>query len=90
MPRPRTNKLEISASTVQKARLAEAAKARQMNVKQFVLSTSLDAADRVLSAPAQSVVPDDGFDQFCRRLDDEANVILALKAQLDKLRPFGS
>jgi uncharacterized protein (DUF1778 family) len=48
MPRRTTSKIQISASDVQKAKLAHAARARQMNVTQFVLSTSLDAADQML------------------------------------------
>lgn len=48
MPRSKTHAIEISASADQKARLAQAAKARHMKVREFVLRTSLDAADQVL------------------------------------------
>lgn len=49
---PTTSKaqqLNIRASASQKAKLAEAARLQNMNVSQFVLSKSLDAAEQVIA-----------------------------------------
>jgi uncharacterized protein (DUF1778 family) len=41
--------LSIRASAAQKAKLAEAARLQNMNVSQFVLNKSLDAAEEVIA-----------------------------------------
>lgn len=45
----KAEQLNIRASSAQKAKLAQAAGLRNMNVSQFVLSKSLDAAEEVIA-----------------------------------------
>lgn len=45
----KTEWLNLRTSAAQKARLAEAARLQNMNVSQFVLSKSLDAAEEVIA-----------------------------------------
>ena len=45
----REAQLNIRATAIQKAKLAEAAKLNNMNVSQFVLHKSLEAADEVIA-----------------------------------------
>lgn len=47
--RPKESRLSIRASDAEKAILAQAARARRMNTSQFVLKSSLDAEQSVLS-----------------------------------------
>jgi uncharacterized protein (DUF1778 family) len=77
--------LQIRASTVEKAKLARAACARHMNLSQFVLSTSLHAAEEVLAEQTRIAMGAEGFDEFCRLLDEEPSVVPALREQFRKL-----
>ena len=45
----KAEQLNIRASAAQKAKLAEAARLQNMNVSQFVLNKSLDAAEEVIA-----------------------------------------
>jgi uncharacterized protein (DUF1778 family) len=45
---PKESRLSIRASDAEKAILAQAARARRMNTSQFVLQSSLDAAQAIL------------------------------------------
>lgn len=82
---PKAEQLQIRATTVQKAKLAEAARAKHMNVSQFVLSTSLLAAEEVLADQTRIAMGEEGFNEFCRLLDEEPTVVPALREQFLKL-----
>src|SRR4051812_45866899 len=56
--------LNIRASAAQKAKLSEAARLQNMNVSQFVLHKSLDAAEAVIADQLVVRVSGDDFDWF--------------------------
>jgi uncharacterized protein (DUF1778 family) len=66
-------------SEPQKRLLSQAARARHMNISQFVLQASLDAADAVLRDQTVFTLPPDKWEEFCARLDEPARVIPALQ-----------
>ena len=78
---PKAEQLQIRASAVQKAKLAEAARAKHMNVSQFVLSTSLLAAEEVLANQTRIGMSSKGLEEFCRLLDQAPVVVPALREQ---------
>ncbi len=71
--------LNIRASSAQKAKLAEAAKLQNMNVSQFVLNKSLDAAEQVIADQLVIRLSATDFDHFAARLEEPARDIPALK-----------
>ncbi len=79
--------LHIRASAEQKNALAEAARQRHLNLSQFVLSASLEAAKRVLDTNSVVLSPE-AQEAFVRRLDEPAQVPSALREQWQKAAPF--
>jgi uncharacterized protein (DUF1778 family) len=77
--------LQIRASAVEKALLAEAAQAAHMNLSQFVLSSSLKAAEEVLADKARFMLSAGAFDEFCRLLEEDPKVLPGLEEQLRNL-----
>ena len=67
---PKESRLSIRASSSEKAILAEAARARNMNTSVFVLRASLDAAQVVLEEQTEFYLSPDQWETFCRRLDE--------------------
>ncbi|MDF5716265.1 MAG: DUF1778 domain-containing protein [Rhizonema sp. NSF051] len=79
---PNTQKekrLSIRVTEPEKAILAQAARARRMNVSQFVLQASLDAANAILVEQTEFRLSPDQWEAFCQRLDAPPKVIPALQ-----------
>lgn len=81
----KAEQLQIRASATQKAMLAEAARLQHMNVSQFVLSTSLQAAENVLADRSRITMSEENFAEFCRLLDEEPVIIPGLREQFNRL-----
>lgn len=62
--------LNIRASSIQKAKLAEAARLQNMNVSQFVLHKSLDAAEEVIADQRVIRLSAEEYDAFVAKLDE--------------------
>jgi uncharacterized protein (DUF1778 family) len=75
----KVEQLNIRASSAQKAKLAEAAKLQNMNVSQFVLSKSLDAADEVIADQRLIRVSEEENDWLMSKLEEPAQEIPALR-----------
>ena len=88
MPTRANTRLSIRASEPQKTILSQAARARRMNTSQFVLQSSLDAADVVLREQTVFTLPPDKWGEFCARLDEPARVIPALQELFNRPEPF--
>jgi len=76
--------LHIRASERQKARLAEAAQIKNQSVSQFILGVSLQAADNILGDQSRILLTEEGFEEFCRLLDEPAKDLPTLRAQFAK------
>ena len=66
---PKEDRLSIRANPSQKIVLAQAAKARHMNVSQFALQVSLSEAERVLKEETQIVVSSEEYERLCQAMD---------------------
>lgn len=67
---PKSGQLNIRASESQKARLAEAARLQNMNVSQFVLTRSLNAADEVIADQRLIRVTAEEYDWLASKLEE--------------------
>jgi len=76
--------LNIRTSAAQKAKLAEAAKLQNMNVSQFVLSKSLEAAEHVIADQLVVRLSTVDYDYFVARLEEPARDIPALRELFSK------
>lgn len=81
---PKAEQLHIRATEFQKLRLSEAARAKSMNVSQFVLQVSLEAAEEVISTQSEIVLDAVSFAEFWCLLDEPPMVIQCLRAQIEK------
>jgi len=81
----KAEQLQIRASALQKAKLAEAARARNMNVSQFVLNSSLEAAESVLADQSRIAMGGAAFARFSELLDEEPVLLSKLRAQYENL-----
>ena len=81
------SRLSIRANSVQKSVLARAAKVRYMNVSQFVLQASLDAAEAVITQENRIVVPLEEYQRLCEIMDEPATPTPRLRAALAE-KPF--
>lgn len=63
------DRLSIRASISQKETIQRAANAQHMNVSQFVLQASIQAAERVLEYESTVIVSSNQFDSICQLLD---------------------
>jgi len=81
-------RLSIRASEPEKSLLTQAASARHMNVSQFVLQASLDAAHAILVDQTEFRLPPEQWDAFCRRLDQPAQTNPALVQLFREAEPF--
>jgi uncharacterized protein (DUF1778 family) len=70
MPKRKEDRLSIRADANQKSVLAQAARARNMNVSQFVLQVSLREAEQVIAEEAQIVVSTDEYDWIAKIMDE--------------------
>lgn len=64
------NRLSIRANPNQKTVLARAARARHMNLSQFVLQASLGEAERVIREETQILVSAEEYEQLCQVMDE--------------------
>ncbi len=76
---PKAEQLNIRASASQKAKLAEAARLLNMNVSQFVLSKSLDAAEEVIADQRLIRVSKEEYGWLSAKLDVPPQDIPALR-----------
>lgn len=81
---PKENRLSIRANPNQKNVLAQAAKARHMNVSQFVLQVSLQEAERVIKEETQIIVSPEEYERLCQVMDEPPAPAPRLKAALGK------
>ena len=66
----KVEQLNIRATPAQKAKLAEAARIQNMNVSQFVLSRSLDAAEEVIADQRLIRVSKEEYDWLLAKLEE--------------------
>jgi uncharacterized protein (DUF1778 family) len=76
------NRLSIRANAAQKSALARAAKARHMNVSQFVLQASLRAAEEVIETESRLAVPPEEYQWLCQMMDEPAQPTPRLREAL--------
>ncbi len=82
--KPKEERLSIRANPNQKTVLAQAAKARHMNLSQFVLQVSLSEAERVLREETQIIVSPAEYERLCQIMDEQPTPAPRLKAALAK------
>lgn len=85
---PKVEQLNIRTSVAQKAKLAEAARLQNMNVSQFVLSKSLDAADEIIADQRLIHVSKEEYDWLIAKLEEPPRDIPALKELLSQPSVF--
>jgi uncharacterized protein (DUF1778 family) len=81
-------RLYIRASESEKTLLAQAAQARHMNTSQFVLQTSLDAAQTLLANQTAFRLSPEQWEAFCERLDAPPRTIPELQRLFSEPDPF--
>lgn len=86
----KAEQLNIRTSAAQKAKLAEAARLQNMNVSQFVLSKSLDAAEEVIADQRLIRVSLDEYEWLLAKLEDTPKDIPALRELFSKPSVFES
>lgn len=86
----KAEQLNIRASGAQKAKLAEAARLQNMNVSQFVLSKSLDAAEEVIADQRLIRVSKEEYDWLMAKLEEPPRDIPALEELLSRPTLFES
>ena len=84
----RESRLSIRASEPDKTLLAQAARARRMNMSQFVLEASLDAARTIIADQTEFRLPPEQWEAFCQRLDEAPKTIPALRQLFSEADPF--
>ena len=82
-------RLSIRTSAPEKDILWRAARARHMNISQFVLQVSLDAASAILADQTEFRLTPEEWEAFCERLDAPARVIPALHGLFRETEPAG-
>jgi uncharacterized protein (DUF1778 family) len=86
----KAEQLNIRASASQKAKLAEAARLQNMNVSQFVLSKSLDAAEQVIADQRLIRVSKAEYDWLVAKLEEPPQDIPALRELFSRPSVFES
>lgn len=79
---PKETRLSIRANSSQKSVLARAAKARHMNVSQFVLQASLTAAEEVIEQENRILISPEEYQWLCQIMDAPATPAPRLSAAL--------
>jgi uncharacterized protein (DUF1778 family) len=82
-------RLSIRTSALEKDILWRAAQARHMNISQFVLQVSLDAANAILADQTEFRLTPEEWEAFCERLDAPARVIPPLHDLFRQTEPAG-
>ena len=85
---PKAETLNIRASSAQKAMLAEAARLQNMNVSQFVLNKSLDAAESVIVEQRVIRVSSEEYDWLLSRLAEPPQDLPKLRELFSKPSVF--
>lgn len=85
---PKETRLSIRASDPDKRLLAQAARAQNVNVSQFVLQASLEAARTILAEQTEFRLSPEQWEAFCRRLDAPPQSIPALGRLFAEPEPF--
>lgn len=78
------DRLSIRANASQKSTLRRAAEARHMNVSQFVLQASLQAATQVLAEESQIVVSAEEYGWLAKLMDEPPRDRPKLRAALSE------
>ena len=78
------DRLSIRANASQKDKLRRAAEARHTTMSQFVLESSLNAAEEVLRSESTLNVSAEEFDWLCKALDAPARDLPELKKLLSE------
>ena len=86
----KAEQLNIRASAAQKAKLAEAARLQNMNVSQFVLNKSLDAAEEVIADQRLIRVSKAEYDWLVAKLEEPPRDIPELRALFNTPSVFES
>ena len=86
----KAEQLNIRASAEQKAKLAEAARIQNMNVSQFVLRKSLDAAEEVIAHQRLIIVSKEEHDWLLAKLEEPPKEIPALRELFSRPSVFES
>lgn len=89
-PQPKGETLNIRASSSQKAMLAEAARLQNMNVSQFVLNKSLDAAEEVIAEQRVIRVSSEEYDWLLAKLEEPPQDLPKLRELFSKSSVFES
>lgn len=84
----RESRLSIRTSEPDKTLLAQAARARRMNMSQFVLEASLDAARTIIADQTEFRLPPEQWEAFCQRLDEAPKTIPVLRQLFSEANPF--
>lgn len=84
----KAEQLNIRASAVQKAKLSEAAKLQNMNLSQFVLSKSLDAAEQVIADQRLIRVSKEEYGWLLAKLEEPPRDIEQLRELFSKPSVF--
>lgn len=87
---PKLEQLNIRATATQKAKLAEAARLENMNVSQFILSRSLDAAEDVIADQRLIRVSKEEFSWLSSKLDEEPRDLPQLRKLISEPSVFES
>ncbi len=86
----KAEQLNIRTSAVQKAKLSEAARLQNMNVSQFVLSKSLDAAEEVIADQRLIRVSKGEYDWLVAKLEEPPRDIPQLSELFSRPSVFES
>ena len=81
-------RLNIRTTQEQKRAIEEAARARQMSASQFVMQSSLQAAEQILAEQSRFTVSQQQWDEFVSLLDRPARVIPEVRRAAAKKSPF--
>jgi len=87
---PKAEQLNIRASAAQKAKLAEAAQLQNMNLSQFVLSKSLEAAEEVIADQRIIRVSAEEYDWLLAKLEEPPRDLPALRELFSQPSVFES
>lgn len=84
----RESRLSIRTSALDKTLLEQAARARHMNMSQFVLESSLDAARTIIADQTEFRLSTEQWEIFCQCLDTPPQTIPALRQLFSEAEPF--
>jgi uncharacterized protein (DUF1778 family) len=85
---PKAAQLNIRATSEQKAKLAEAARLQNMNVSQFILSKSLDAAEEVIADQRLIRVSKEEYEWLLNKLEEPPRDLPKIAELLSKPSVF--